>query len=96
MIENLSYNFKMNEQIETPIDRAIRLAGGMSAMARELGLSGHQVVYQWKLNQIPAEHCPNIEAKWGVPCEELRPDVNWAVLRKEPQIQVPKTQPTEA
>jgi DNA-binding transcriptional regulator YdaS (Cro superfamily) len=85
----------MNTQTEAPIDRAIRLAGGMSAMARTLELSGHQVIYQWKQNQVPAEHCPNIEENWGVKCEELRPDVNWSVLRKEPSVQVPVTQISE-
>lgn len=34
--------------------------------------------------QVPAERCPEIEEATGgmVRCEELRPDVNWAVLRK--------------
>ncbi|WP_373766364.1 transcriptional regulator [Glaesserella sp.] len=33
--------------------------------------------------QVPAEHCPEIErfTNGKVTCEELRPDVNWAVLR---------------
>lgn len=33
--------------------------------------------------QAPAERCPEIEkfTKGKVTCEELRPDVNWAVLR---------------
>ena len=33
--------------------------------------------------QVPAERCPEIEkfTKGKVTCEELRPDVNWAVLR---------------
>lgn len=84
MIEKLAYNLAMQIQNETPLDRAIRLAGGMTAMARALDLSGHAVVYQWKQNQVPAEHCPNIEAKWGVKCEELRPDMNWHVLRGVP------------
>ena len=32
---------------------------------------------------IPAERCPEIERVTGgaVRCEELRPDVDWAVLR---------------
>lgn len=33
--------------------------------------------------QVPAERCPEIEkfTEGKVTCEELRPDVNWAVLR---------------
>lgn len=33
--------------------------------------------------QVPAERCPDIEkfTEGKVTCEELRPDVNWAVLR---------------
>lgn len=72
---------------ETPIERAIRAAGGQSAMARELNLSGHQVVYQWRNTRVPAEYCPEIERLYKVPCEELRPDINWAVLRN-PIVQV--------
>lgn len=70
------------QQAETPLGRAIRLCGGITKMARDLGLNGHGVVYQWTRARVPAEHCPDIEALCGVPCEELRPDVNWAVLRR--------------
>lgn len=46
----------------------------------------HQVlISQWALNrrQVPADRCPDIEKATGgkVTCEELRPDVNWAILR---------------
>jgi DNA-binding transcriptional regulator YdaS (Cro superfamily) len=32
---------------------------------------------------VPAAHCPSIEraTKGAVRCEDLRPDVDWAVLR---------------
>lgn len=35
---------------------------------------------------IPAERCPQIEAATGglVRCEDLRPDVQWSVLRNTP------------
>lgn len=66
---------------ETPLERAIRAAGGNTKMARDLGLNGPAVVYQWTKNRVPADKCPDIEARYGVRCEELRPDVNWAVLR---------------
>jgi DNA-binding transcriptional regulator YdaS (Cro superfamily) len=86
----------MHTKTETPLDRAIQIAGGPTAMARTMNLSGHQVVYQWKQTRVPAEYCPEIERLYKVPCEELRPDVNWAVLREQPAIQVPVTQITEA
>ena len=61
--------------------KAIRISGGASAMARTLGLRGHQVVYQWSINRVPTDYCPTIERLTGVRCEDLRPDVEWGVLR---------------
>ena len=72
------------EHTQTPIERAIDIAGGMTKMARDLDLTGHATVYQWTKTRVPAEKCPDIEALTGVKCEELRPDVNWAVLRSQP------------
>lgn len=66
---------------ETAIVRAIRLGGGITKLARELSVSSHAVVYQWTKTRVPAEKCPDIEKITGVRCEELRPDVNWSVLR---------------
>ena len=79
----------MQSQTETALERAIRLAGGITKLARELDLSGHAVVYQWGKTRVPAEQCPRIEELTGVRCEELRPDVAWAVLRE-------KTPPAQA
>lgn len=78
----------------TPVDalnRAIKLAGGQSSLADKLPLSsGGKPVSQARVSywvnrdkKAPTELCPDIEALTGVPCEELRPDVNWAVLRKQ-------------
>lgn len=66
---------------KSALNSAITAAGGISAFAKSLNLSSHAVAQQWRLNQVPANHCPDIEALTGVRCEELRPDVNWAVLR---------------
>lgn len=71
----------MELKTETALERAIRLVGGITQLSRDLKLSGHAVIYQWGKTRIPAEQCPNIEALTGVKCEDLRPDVNWAVLR---------------
>ena len=81
----------MNTSNATPLERAIHEAGGPTNLAKALGLSGHAVIYQWKQNRVPAEHCPDVEALTGVRCEELRPDVNWAVLRAKPR----KAKPTQ-
>ena len=43
-----------------------------------------QTVCNWSLRgNVPAEHCPAIEraTKGAVRCEDIRPDVDWAVLR---------------
>ena len=65
----------------TALERAIALAGGPTNMAHALGLTSRSVVYQWGKNRVPADICPDIEALTGVSCEELRPDVNWSVVR---------------
>jgi DNA-binding transcriptional regulator YdaS (Cro superfamily) len=72
----------MTQAPESPLDRAIKLAGGITKLAEALpGVRGHATVHQWRLNRVPAEHCPEIERITGVRCEELRPDVSWEVLR---------------
>jgi DNA-binding transcriptional regulator YdaS (Cro superfamily) len=71
----------MDESKNPGLERAIALGGGITALTRALGLKSHAVVHSWRLNRVPAEHCPLIEAATGVRCEELRPDVRWDVLR---------------
>ena len=64
--------------------KAIELLGGVSNAARVLpGVKNYQTVQQWRVAGVPAERCPDSEEATGgkVTCEELRPDVNWAVLR---------------
>lgn len=62
------------------LQRAVAQAGGTSALARELGVSP-QVVTNWLARRVPTDMCPAIERVTGVRCEELRPDVEWGVLR---------------
>jgi DNA-binding transcriptional regulator YdaS (Cro superfamily) len=65
------------------LKRAISLAGGQSALARAIGHSP-QTISNWvSRGNVPAEHCPAIEAATlgAVRCEDLRPDVAWSVLR---------------
>lgn len=68
--------------------RAIQVMDGPANAARLLNVKGHrhQTVQSWLKNRVPAEHCPAIERVTRergsvVTCEELRPDVDWAVLR---------------
>ena len=74
----------MKTQTETALEQAIKLAGGVTKLSRDLNLSGHAVIYQWGKTRVPAEQCPNIERLTGVRCEDLRPDVAWSVLRVRP------------
>lgn len=71
----------------TPLERACRAVDGATRLAQLLSKPEHTVskssVSRWKRERVPAEYCPDIEALTGVPCEDLRPDVNWSVLRKK-------------
>ena len=53
-----------------------------SEIARQLGVKP-QAVQQWFKRKTPIMRCPEIEriTDGKVTCEELRPDVNWKVLR---------------
>lgn len=53
-----------------------------SEIARQLGVKP-QAVQQWFKRKTPIIRCPEIEriTDGKVTCEELRPDVNWKVLR---------------
>ena len=66
------------------LQRACDVFGGVSGLARRLGVKA-PTVSQWVSGKrpIPAERCPQIEeaTRGVVRCEDLRPDVNWAVLR---------------
>lgn len=67
------------------VARAIAVAGGQAALARRLGVT-RQAVENWRARGAPAKWCPAIEAvtrALGAPvlCEEMRPDVDWGVIR---------------
>lgn len=65
-----------------PFSRAVDMLGGKSAMARAFNVTPW-AVSKWS-KRVPAERCPDIErlTNGQIRCEELRPDVDWAVLRK--------------
>jgi DNA-binding transcriptional regulator YdaS (Cro superfamily) len=78
------------------VDRAIQAFGSQAAMAAALGIT-QPTVSEWLrgARRVPAERCLEVEratrriaAEKGDPslavtCEELRPDVAWAVLRQK-------------
>lgn len=79
------------EPSETPeqvaLGRAIDVAGGKTALMRQLNERGHTInshntIAQWRLNGIPEKYCPDIEDLTGIRCEDLAPRTNWPVLRK--------------
>lgn len=67
------------------LHRAAEIVGGQAALATAIGMEDRRRVWPWfnTDRQVPAEHCPAIEKATNgqVRCEELRPDVAWAVLR---------------
>lgn len=73
------------------LERAIKVAGGVGALASAIGVSASSPS-MWKARgRVPAEYCPAIERvtreraetdEQVVRCEDLRPDVAWNVLRQ--------------
>ena len=62
----------MDTQSPTPLDLAIKAAGGASALSRHLKITP-QAVLQWK--NAPADRVLEIEKVTGVSRHDLRPDV---------------------
>lgn len=64
----------------TAIVEALRLAGGPSRLARELGVSAQAVCF-WRdgKRRLPPEACAGIERTTDgmIACEALRPDLRW-------------------
>ena len=71
------------------LKKAVQIVGGQSALAAAIGRGVKQPhVWGWLNSKNPslmppAEYCPVIERATAgqVRCEDLRPDVDWAVLR---------------
>lgn len=84
MLVFLAYNPPMNSNrpVNEALERAIAKFDSLAAMARALGLSGYQVIQEWRRQcRVPAEHCPQVERMTGVPCEELNSKVDWTYVR---------------
>jgi DNA-binding transcriptional regulator YdaS (Cro superfamily) len=59
------------------IQAAIDRAGGQTALALAIK-TRQQQVWKWaKGRPIDPEKAPAIERATGIPCEQLRPDINW-------------------
>jgi DNA-binding transcriptional regulator YdaS (Cro superfamily) len=54
------------------LDKAIQQAGGVSALALELGIT-RQAISQW--DEVPPLQVLAVEKASGVPRHELRPDI---------------------
>jgi len=80
------------------IQKAADILGGQARLARAVGVKP-PTVNQWANGDrpVPVGRCPQIEQLTGgsIRCEDLRPDVNWAVLRGKPlsAIRPKPTQP---
>lgn len=75
--------------MNTKVIQAIEALGGVTAVAKLCGVRPPSV-WEWKhRGRIPAERCPAIEraTNGAVRCEDLRPDVDWSVLRGTPILQ---------
>lgn len=85
-----------NHQLSVALDKAIRVIGTVSAFASVLGVPSSLPSMWRKRGCVPARHCPAIERVTGgaVRCEDLCPEVDWAVLRQAAG-QPPTPQPQE-
>jgi len=62
--------------VETPLKRAISAVGTQQKLADQLGIRSASIT-EWKARRVPPGQCPAIEARTGVRCEDLRPDLRW-------------------
>ena len=87
----------MDDKTTHPLEEAAKVFGSEAALARALKVS-RAALNQWKKpgRQVPAEHCPRIEALTGVKCELLCPSVDWAYLRKPRRAKPPKAMSASA
>lgn len=54
------------------LERAVKAAGGYTALGRKLGITGEAII-QWR--EVPARRVLLVERTTGVPKELLRPDL---------------------
>ncbi len=56
------------------LQKAIEKAGGVIALANELGIS-RQAIYKWNPEKIPIDYLIQIEKLTGISREKLRPEL---------------------
>ena len=80
VLTQLNTSFSLGDM--SSIDTAITISGGVFALAAAIR-EKPQTVNNWRRRGVPAERCPAIEraTNGAVRCEDLRPDIDWAVLR---------------
>ncbi|WP_392564345.1 helix-turn-helix domain-containing protein [Orbus wheelerorum] len=70
----------------TFLEMAIKKIGSQKKLADEIGVV-QSCVWKWLHGEtrIPLDKAMNIEllTKGQVKCEELRPDINWSILRNK-------------
>ena len=66
----------MENEIDTPLDRAVAILGSQGKLAEVIGVK-QQTISFWRTNDkpIPAEHVPAIARATGISRAELRPDL---------------------
>ncbi len=65
----------MNAITQTPLQKAVAIAGGQTALARKINLK-QAYVWGWlQSGRIPAERVIAVEAATGISRHELRPDI---------------------
>lgn len=58
--------------MDESLRQAIKARGGLSALARELGIAPASL-FAWR--RVPAHRIVQVEAVTGIPREQLRPDL---------------------
>ena len=78
---------------QNPIERACKACGSATKLAGHLNKTPQFISQLVKgARPVPAELCPAIERATGgaVRCEDLRPDVDWGVLRGQQPCDQPQ------
>ena len=86
-----------NATIETPLQKAIRIAGGQSALGRAIGKT-QSTVHSWlaRSGRVPAEHVFAVANATGMAVAELRPDLVESQPARDPLGQPSPASPTSA
>jgi DNA-binding transcriptional regulator YdaS (Cro superfamily) len=76
-----------------PLDLAISVAGSMTALAEQLGITP-QAVARWR--NVPAGRCLEVERLTGISRHHLRPDIYGPEPKRRPLRRARKPEPRVA